>query len=248
MCLGPDAHVRGHIVMHQLLHTVRGNDRHLLPAVLLRTETRAEHPGRHPAADHDNHDRDDDVRHVDGRPPPHVAVPRKRPQGSHNGGRNNGHIPVVLGAVLLCEHNRGVLQDMHTRSRVQGAHVARLFQLRVQSDYLFHIQHGIPGRVPPHTDHPLSGLVLLQRLPDRGSQFGHFSAAAPPEANRRWMRLRVVRLGHGRGHRVRAGQTERKIRGGGGATGRYAGRMHRPAGHEFQIVDSLVAPIADQLV
>lgn len=42
---GPDAHVRRHIVVHQLLHTVRGNDRHLLSAVLLRAEARTEHPG-----------------------------------------------------------------------------------------------------------------------------------------------------------------------------------------------------------
>lgn len=259
---GPDARVRHHLIVHQLLHTVRGDDRHLLPTVPVRAEARAEHPGGHPTADHHDHHDHHGRRvhgHADSRPPPHVAVPRERPQGRYHGGRDHGHVPAVLGAVLLRQHHRGVLQDVHTRGRVQGAHVARLLKLGVQPNYILDIQHRVPGRVPPHTHHPLPGLVLLQGLPDGGAQLGQLvPAKPPPEAYGRRLRLRIDRLCHGRDRHIHRRQTERqghlrrrghsRRRRGAPATGMWRRGRERASGHQPEVVGGVAPSVAAQLV
>lgn len=46
---------------------------------------------------------------------------------------------LFAGAILLCEYNRCILQDLHPRDGVQGAHMARILKFGLQPYYLFHI-------------------------------------------------------------------------------------------------------------
>lgn len=132
--------------------------------------------------------------------------------------------------------------------------MARLLQLGVQPDHLLDIQHRVPGRVPPHTDHALPGLVFLQRLPPiRGPRLGLVRPAPspPPEAHGRRLRLRVVRLGHGAGAHVRDRRRRRRR---GRQAERHANRRrvrhrrHRRRRHQSQVVGGVAPPVPAQLV
>ena len=118
----------------------------------------------------------------DGRPPSGlVAVPRLRPQSGHHGRCDHGHVSAVLGAVLLRQYHRRLLQDLHTGYGVQGADVAGLLEFRLQPDHLFDIQHGVSGGFSAYTDRALPDL-LLSWLPDGElQQFGHVGAEESPQ-------------------------------------------------------------------
>lgn len=48
-------------------------------------------------------------------------LPRVRPQGRDHCRRNHGRIPDMLGALLLRQHCRSLLQDLHISSSISGA-------------------------------------------------------------------------------------------------------------------------------
>uniref|UniRef100_A0A8D8X646 Uncharacterized protein n=1 Tax=Cacopsylla melanoneura TaxID=428564 RepID=A0A8D8X646_9HEMI len=68
---------------------------------------------------------------------------------------DHGHLPLVLGSLLLREHHRRILQDLYPRLLVQDPHLARLLEFFVQSDHLFHLQQRVPRRVQTDPDNEL---------------------------------------------------------------------------------------------
>ncbi|XP_052124219.1 uncharacterized protein LOC113210805 isoform X2 [Frankliniella occidentalis] len=170
------ADLRCRVVMHQFLRALRGDAGHLLPPVLLRAEARQEHP-RGDAAAGGAGGQQQGGRAGAATAPARalVALPRLGPQGRHHGGRHHGRVPRLLGALLRHQHRGRLLQGLHTLVGLQGSHVARLLQLRLQPRYLLHLQQGVPVRVPPHPDGPVRRLRervdARRRLP--GPQAAH---------------------------------------------------------------------------
>jgi len=103
----------------QLLRPVCCDAGYLLPPVLLRPETCKEHPGCDARGGQQSGLRGRGRGHG-ARPAPAAVVPSFGPQGGHHGGRHHGRLPRLLGALLLCQYRRCLLQNMHPRYRLQG--------------------------------------------------------------------------------------------------------------------------------
>lgn len=116
-------------------------------ALLLRAETREEHPSGDEAAGHVDgqefslEEQSLQTTEAADEDEADQPLPRVRSQSRDHCRRNHGRIPGVLGALLLRQHCRSLLQDLHISPSVSGARDIRscllyAFLLRVSTQIL----------------------------------------------------------------------------------------------------------------